>query len=166
MLDDFKTELKRLNVKRMRKEELRRQSFALVDDLTSKDGDDHQMEFTDVLNSRPHDNMRFQTMATLDNSSPDHSPAGRRFRQDSVTESRTTEKELIGKSGKKISKLPYLKDFSFNTGGRKKAKVEDPERATRRPDDSPTPHSPTQPPASERLADMRRSLGVIDYHNR
>ena len=30
MLDDFKTELKRLGIKRMRQDEMRRQSFALV----------------------------------------------------------------------------------------------------------------------------------------
>jgi hypothetical protein len=158
MLDDFKTELKRLNVKRMRKEELRRHSFALVDDLHDpKDGDDNHMEFTDALNTNP---LRFQTMQNLDNS-PDHSPMGRP-RQDSVTDSQGNEKESVGKAGKKISKLPGLKDFAFASGGRKKARFQDPEKDTRHDASRP----PTQPQASDRLADMRRSLGVIDYHNR
>lgn len=158
MLDDFKTELKRLNVKRMRKEELRRQSFALVDDLHDpKDGDDGHMEFTDALNTSP---LEFQTMPQSE-ASPSRSPTGR-LRQASVSESHNNEKEAIGRSGKKISKLPNLKDFAFPSAGRKKAKVQDPERNAR---ESP-PHSSVQLPASDRLADMRRSLGVIDYHNR
>ncbi|KIW71510.1 hypothetical protein PV04_03667 [Phialophora macrospora] len=157
MLDDFKTELKRLNVKRMRKEELTRQSFALVDDLHDpKDGDDNHMEFTDALNAN---NLRFQTMQNLDNS-PDHSPMGRP-RQASVTDSQANEKEPIGKAGRKISKLPGLKDFAFASGGRKKARIQDLEKDAR--NDASRP--PTQPQASDRLADMRRSLGVIDYHN-
>ncbi|KAJ9611982.1 hypothetical protein H2200_003577 [Cladophialophora chaetospira] len=170
MLDDFKTELKRLNVKRMRKEELRRQSFALVDDLHDKDGDDDQMEFTDVLNSRP---VQFQTTHPLGSSpghspnrsprrSPGHSPSGR-LRHDSVSDFQQTEKEPVGKAGKRISKLPGLKDFSFASGGRKKVRIQDPERDT--PDEA-SPRPSHQAQASERLADMRRSLGVIDYHNR
>jgi hypothetical protein len=159
MLDDFKTELKRLNVKRMRKEELRRHSFALVDELNDpKDGDDDHMEFTDALNSG---SLRFQTAQNLDNS-PDHSPMGR-LRQDSVADSQTNEKEPVGKAGKRISRLPGLKDFTFASGGRKKAAVQDPERDAR---DSAPPRPSAQPQASERLADMRRSLGVIDYHSR
>ncbi|OCT54820.1 hypothetical protein CLCR_03167 [Cladophialophora carrionii] len=156
MLDDFKTELKRLNVKRVRKEEMRRQTFALVDDLHDpKYGDDHHMEFTDALNTSP---LRFQTMQNLDHS-PGHSPMGRP-RQDSVADSQTNEKEAIGKAGKKISKLPAFKDFAFASGGRKKARIPDLEGDARTDASQP----PTQPQASDRLADMRRSLGVIDYH--
>ncbi|ETI23116.1 hypothetical protein G647_04913 [Cladophialophora carrionii CBS 160.54] len=156
MLDDFKTELKRLNVKRVRKEEMRRQTFALVDDLHDpKYGDDHHMEFTDALNASP---LRFQTMQNLDHS-PSHSPMGRP-RQDSVADSQPNEKEAIGKAGKKISKLPAFKDFAFASGGRKKARIQDPEGDARTDASQP----PTQPQASDRLADMRRSLGVIDYH--
>ncbi|EXJ63025.1 hypothetical protein A1O7_03469 [Cladophialophora yegresii CBS 114405] len=156
MLDDFKTELKRLNVKRMRKEELRRQTFSLVDDLTDpKYGDDDQMEFTDALRTN---SLRFQTVHNLDNS-PGHSPMGRP-RQDSVADSQTNEKESIGKAGKKISKLPAFKDFAFASGGRKKGRVQDSERDAR----TEGPRPPTPPQASDRLADMRRSLGVIDYH--
>ncbi|KIW75517.1 hypothetical protein Z517_10259 [Fonsecaea pedrosoi CBS 271.37] len=156
MLDDFKTELKRLGIRRMRKDELRRHSFALVGDPNDyKEGDD-QMEFSDALNTNP---LQFQTMHTLDDS-PRSSPMGR-LRQDSITKSPTNEKEAIGKSGKKISKLPTLKNFSFASAPRKKVRIQDPETEGQE-GDSPPP----APPAADRLADMRRSLGVIDYHGR
>ena len=159
MLDDFKTELKRLNVKRMRKEELRRHSVALVDDYQDPkdgdgDGDDH-MEFSDALNTNP---LRFQTTQNLDGS-PGHSPMGR-LRHDSITDSRTSEKEPVGKAGKKISKLPGLKEF---TERKKKAKVQDPEKTVL---EKNAPRVTMPPQASDRLADMRRSLGVIDLHDR
>jgi hypothetical protein len=155
MLDDFKTELKRLNMKRMRKEELRRQSFALVDDLSDpKDDNDNHMEFTDALNTNP---MRFQTMQPL-GTSPGHSPMGR-----PPHDVQPNEKEAVGKAGKKISKLPGLKDFSFASRGRKKARNQDLERGA---GGRESPRPAAEPHASERLADMRRSLGVIDYHNR
>jgi hypothetical protein len=163
MLDDFKTELKRLNIKRMRKEEQHRQSLALADDLNSKDGDDSQMEFTDVLKSgpRPHNPLEFQTVATFDNSQS-HSPTDR-LRQDSVAESSNNEKEIVGKAPKKISKLPGLKDFSFsNTGKQKKVNADDPEKCDALTD-LPERLTP-QTQVSDRLADMRRSLGVIEYH--
>ena len=156
MLDDFKTELKRLNVKRMRKEELRRQSFALVDDLHDKDGDDSQMEFTDVLNSNP---LRFQTTHNLARSAS-HSPMGRQ--QESIDGSQTNEKETVGKAPKKISKLPGLKDFSFASGGRKKVRIQDDQEDARGEDN---PRLSQQSKAANRLSDMRRSLGVIDHHN-
>ncbi|OQV02007.1 hypothetical protein CLAIMM_07266 [Cladophialophora immunda] len=156
MLDDFKTELKRLGIRRMRKEELRRHSFALVGDPNDyKEGDD-QMEFSDALHTNP---LQFQTTQNLDDS-PRSSPMGR-LRQDSITNSQSNEKEAIGKSGKKISKLPSLKDFSFASGGRKKVRIQDPEK-----DGEGGDSSRPAAPAFDRLADMRRSLGVIDYHNR
>ena len=152
MLDDFKTELKRLGIKRMRQDELRRQSFALVvDPNDSKDEDDH-MEFTDALNVNP---ARFQTMRNLDNS-PNRSPVGR-VRQDLVNDSHSDSKEYVGKSGKKISRLPGFKDFPF-TPGKKKTKTED--EGEKKGED------PASPPAPDRLSQMRQSLGVIDYHPR
>lgn len=151
MLDDFKTELKRLGIKRMRQDELRRQSFALVvDPNESKDDDDH-MEFSDALNVNP---ARLQTMQNLDNS-PNRSPRGR-LRQDSVNDSHSDSREYVGKSGKKISRLPGLKDFSF-TPGKKKTKSEDEEK---------NGEELAPPPAPDRLSQMRQSLGVIDYHPR
>lgn len=83
MLDDFKTELKRLGIKRLQQDELRRKSLALVlDDNNSKDdNDDHrQLEFSDALNVNP---ARFQTLESTDTSSSRSSPAGR-LRQESV----------------------------------------------------------------------------------
>ena len=52
MLDDFKTELKRLGIKRIRKDENRRQSMALV--IEDKDTDENgELEFADALNVSP-----------------------------------------------------------------------------------------------------------------
>ena len=152
MLDDFKTELKRLGIKRMRQDELRRQSFALVVDPHESKDDDGHMEFSDALNVNP---ARFQTMQNLDNSA-NRSPMGR-LRQDSVNDSHSPSEEYVGKSGKKISRLPGLKDFSF-TPGRKKAKTQG---EAKKGDEELAP-----PPAPDRLSQMRQSLGVIDYHPR
>jgi hypothetical protein len=152
MLDDFKTELKRLGIKRLRHDELRRQSVALVlDHETKDDDDDTQLEFSDALNVNP---ARFQTLRSLDNSST-QSPTGRP-RPDSMHHANGS-KDYIGRSAKKISQLPGLKDFSFGSSKKnKKAKADDEEK--QKPQD--TELSPPPPP--DRLSEMRQSLGVID----
>ncbi|KAK5041804.1 hypothetical protein LTR13_002471 [Exophiala sideris] len=147
MLDDFKTELKRLGIRRMRQDELRRQSTALVaDHLESKDDDPH-MEFSTALNMHP---SQLQTMRDSDNSVSD-SPPGR-LRHDSIIESRRDSKESVGKSGKKLGRLPGL-EFSF-IPGRKRSKIDDEEKPQ---EDSPRSSAP------DRLSQMRQSLGVLDY---
>lgn len=172
MLDDFKTELKRLGVKRMREDELRRRSFALVaDPSVSKEDDDH-MEFTDALDVNP---ARFQTMQNLNNNNPPTSTPMDRLRQESMTNMQNDSKESVGKAGKKISRLPALKDFAFSSSVQKKKKdqIEDPEKeggAEQAGDDDDVDAAAAPPPppapAPDRRADMRRSLGVIDYHSR
>ncbi|KIX10327.1 uncharacterized protein Z518_01409 [Rhinocladiella mackenziei CBS 650.93] len=154
MLDDFKTELKRLGIKRLQKDEMRRQSFALVMDPNGSKDDDGHMEFSDALNVNP---AGFQTMQNLDNS-PSSSPMGR-LRQDSVTDSQVqiNSKECIGKAGKKISRLPGLKDFSF-IPTKAKQKIADDEKQD---DENSPPRS-----LPDRLSQMRQSLGVINYHAR
>lgn len=145
MLDDFKTELKRLGIKRVQKDELRRQSFALVvepHDSKEEEDDDH-IEFRDVLNTNP---ARFQTTQNL---SPSSSPMGR-LRQDSVSNAQTESKETIGKAGKKISRLPGLNQFSL-TPGKRKVKSEDTEKNSQNEEPRPTP--------PDRLSQMRQSLG-------
>ncbi|KAL6245182.1 hypothetical protein RBB50_007957 [Rhinocladiella similis] len=202
MLDDFKTELKRLGIKRMRQDELRRRSFALVaNDLESKTDDGH-MEFTDALNTDPLEFQSLQHTSTCDDSSisPSRGSAGR-LRQDSMAESRnetrprprprTEPKEYIGKAGKKIARLPGLKEFSFISGrrhgrlddegkgggggggggGERKAGGSDNDNENdndrNRGRDKGTPEQRAPPPAAtERLSQMRQSLGVIDYHAR
>ena len=153
MLDDFKTELKRLGIKRMRQDEMRRQSFALVADNLDSKTDDGHMEFTDVLNTSP---TQFQTMQTFDDS-PSRGSTGR-LRQDSVGEPRKQSKEYLGRAGKKISRLPGLKEFSFKPKpGKGRSRLDDEEK----PNENEHP-----PPAPERLSQMRQSLGVLDYHAR
>ncbi|KAK5326663.1 hypothetical protein LTR93_003526 [Exophiala xenobiotica] len=151
MLDDFKTELKRLGIKRMRQDEMRRQSFALVADNLDSKTDDGHMEFTDALNTSP---TQFQTMQTFDDS-PSRGSTGR-LRQDSVGEPRKQSKEYLGKAGKKISRLPGLKEFSFKPA-KGRSRIDDEEK----PNENEHP-----PPAPERLSQMRQSLGVLDYHAR
>lgn len=157
MLDDFKTELKRLGIRRLQQDELRRQSVALVLDDNTKD-DDNQLEFSDALNVNP---ARFQTLQSTDTNSS-RSPRGR-LRQDSANESRNDSRNHVGHSGKKISRLPGLKDFKFDykRAGKKKAKSDDEEKQGAGNDDDRAP-----PAAPDRLSQMRKSLGVIDYHPR
>lgn len=180
MLDDFKTELKRLGIKRLQQDELRRKSLALVLDDNSKDGDDddnsgghRQLEFSDALNVNP---ARFQTLESIDTSSSRSSPSGGRLRQESVArDARNESRDFVGHSAKKISRLPGLKDFKFDykrAAGKKKAAAaagpddEEKQRAqaagTAAADDDG--HSP--PAVPDRLSQMRKSLGVIDYHPR
>lgn len=156
MLDDFKTELKRLGIKRLQQDELRRQSIALVLDDNTKD-DDNQLEFSDALNADP---ARFQTLQSADTNSSRSLRGG--LRQDSVGESRNDTRNHVGHSGKKISRLPGFKDFKFDyKKAGKKAKSDDEEKQGAGNDDDQAP-----PAAPDRLSQMRKSLGVIDYHPR
>jgi len=158
MLDDFKTELKRLGIKRLQQDELRRRSMALVLDDNTKD-DDNQLEFSDALNVNP---ARFQTLHSTDTNST-LSPRGR-MGNESTNESHDDPRSHVGHSGKKISRLPGLKDFKFDfkRGGKSKTKPDDEEKQR------PTTTDDDQPPAAvpDRLSMMRKSLGVIDYHPR
>ncbi|KAJ9635546.1 hypothetical protein H2204_005720 [Knufia peltigerae] len=169
MLDDFKTELKRLGIKRMRQDEMRRRSFALVadHDLESKTDDGH-MEFTDALNTDP---TQFQSLQTFDDrSSPSRGSTGR-LRQDSMAETRTEsrkEKERVGKAGKRIARLPGLKEFSFMSSSKRHgSRLDDGRRGKPGTNDQENDEQQNSPPAApERLSQMRQSLGVIDYHAR
>jgi hypothetical protein len=169
MLDDFKTELKRLGVKRMRHDEFHRRSVALVattDPFDDKDDDGH-MEFSHALNMDP-------TKAGQErDDSPDPNPRFGRPRQESVATAATTaashhqadtsssHKEPVGKAGKKITRLPGLKELvSFKPSGRKKSKSGDEEKGTM--DDE----QEKSPAAAERLSRMRKSLGVVDHDTR
>ncbi len=158
MLDDFKTELKRLGMKRIQKEEMRRQSFALV--LDDKD-DDEEVEFADALNPRS----RFANGNRLSQS---NSPDGRLRHADSTSNSssdkRGAPKLQTGKGGTRISQLPGLKSLNF---GRKKEKS-DVDVADLEKQESPTPHHSQDdvPSPNARLGNMRGSLGVLDFHTK
>ncbi|EXJ80240.1 hypothetical protein A1O1_08382 [Capronia coronata CBS 617.96] len=154
MLDDFKTELKRLGMKRIRRDEMRRQSVAIAtDSLQSKNGDGH-MEFSDALNYSP---TQSRTGQALDDG-PTGSQMGR-LRQDSVTDTSHHARDQVGKLGMKISRLPGLKDLALRSAKTKaEANSQDEERATGDDRDG------TALSAPERLSQMRQSLGIVDYH--
>lgn len=110
MLDDFKTELKRLGIKRIRKEEKRRQSFALV--LEDKDTDENgELEFADALNVSP-ERLAEDRRGAKSNRNQPQSPRGR-LRNDSVVaadeEQRGDARANVAKGGgRRISRLPGL----------------------------------------------------------
>ena len=158
MLDDFKTELKRLGMKRIQKEEMRRQSTALVlDDME----DDEEVGFADALNPR-------SRMANGNRLSLSNSADGRLRHADSSSnsssEKRGAPKPQTGKGGTRISQLPGLKNFNFS---KKKEKsdgdVRDLEKQETPPahdegDDIPSPNT--------RVDNMRGSLGALDFHTK
>lgn len=151
MLDDFKTELKRLGMKRIQKEEMNRRSFALV--LDEKD-DDEEVEFADVLSPRR------QNTANL---SPSQSPSGR-LREDSLSNTRPEKRGAprfpAAKGGVKISQLPDLKSFSF---GKKKDRAEEDALDVEQPKTQDDSKSDT---STDRVNHMRGSLGVLDFHTK
>lgn len=113
MLDDFKTELKRLGIKRIRKEEKHRNSFALV--IEDKDTDENgELEFADALNVSPERFAEDRRGAKSKNGQP-QSPRGR-LRNDSAVAGDTTSDDHRGEArtnvgrsgGRRISRLPGL----------------------------------------------------------
>lgn len=154
MLDDFKTELKRLGIKRMHHDEQRRQSLALALEDPRKDDDDDHLEFTDALYTNP---ARYQSSHTTDRTLTP-SPRGRP-RPESAELSPNQPQAYVGRSGKKLSRLPALKNFKFDafSSGRKQKKPRDEENPENAGNDA-------QPPlaAPERLSQMRQSLGVVN----
>jgi hypothetical protein len=114
---DFKTELKRLGIKRIRNEEKRRQSFALV--LDDKDVDENgELEFADALNTSP------SRLAEQRGPAQSPSSARGRLRNESVQHDRPQ----VGQGGKRLSQLPGLgiaKGWANNVGS--KFRSRDPE---------------------------------------
>ena len=111
MLDDFKTELKRLGIKRIKKEEMRRNSMALV--IEDKDTDENgQLEFADALNVSPErlaaerrngaarGRMRNTSFANGATESSETSPSDRDHQKYG--------REQTGRGGRKLSHLPSL----------------------------------------------------------
>jgi len=102
VLDDFKTELKRLGIRRIQKEEKRRQSTALVLDDKDDDQDDgRELEFADALNV---------TDSTA--AGGKGSKKRKRMRQESVSGG-GSERRTWGKGGVRIGRLPGLKVSGF-----------------------------------------------------
>jgi hypothetical protein len=162
MLDDFKTELRRLGMKRIRKDELRRQSHALV--LDDKD-DDEEVEFADALGPSPAN--RRPTLLSSGNS-----PDGR-LREASLLEDRGRPRANAGSGGVKISKLPGLKNLGFGFG---KSKKDDEEGVIRNDLEKQESREPRKPANSssddansrddEHDQQMGGGLGSLDFHTK
>ena len=152
MLDDFKTELKRLGMKRIQKEEMRRQSVALV--LDDKD-EDEEVEFADALNTRSR---------KANGNSPDGTLRHADLTSNSSSEKRGAPKPQAGKGGTRISQLPGLKSLNF---GKKKDKsdviVRDLEKQ-----ESPSPQHQSEdvPSPNTRVDNARGDLGAFDFHTK
>jgi hypothetical protein len=157
MLDDFKTELKRLGIKRIQKEEKHRQSIALV--LDDKD-DDQELEFADALGPRTR-------LANGNRLSPGGSPNGR-LRHDSMTngsaDRRGAAKAQTGRGGRKLAPLPSLQRFSWGKKTTGKGDTDGPDLekqfSTARKDDEDPSSS------NERVNNLRGSLGALDFHTK
>ena len=150
MLDDFKTELKRLGMKRIQREELRRQSTALV--LDDDEDDVAEVEFADALNTRA-------PLTTGTNLSPRESPDGRP-RQDSLK--RGGPRAQTGKGGTRISHLPGLKSLHFS---KKKEKADEESYDLEKQETgSSSTNVHDHSSSNERVDEMRGSLGSMDFH--
>lgn len=166
MLDDFKTELKRLGIRRIQKEEERRRSYALVVNLHDEEKEDptnfmdrkassstaedtEQLEFGQMLKSSP---------APLTNG------FGNRTRKSS---------QIVGKAPIKVSRLPRLGRF---IGRRKPPKEltqdnghQDVSDEKMNISDTASRHAtfrqphPKMSPVEERLSQMRQSIGAIEF---
>ncbi|RMZ86219.1 hypothetical protein DV737_g155, partial [Chaetothyriales sp. CBS 132003] len=118
MLDDFKTELKRLGIIRIRKQEERRNSVALVLD-DKEDGFGRELEFTEALNTNParyHDLNNFN----WNNASNPVDDLQGRLRHASMENGRGCEVMVEphhhnGNGGTKIARLPGLSTFDFES---------------------------------------------------
>jgi hypothetical protein len=159
MLDDFKTELKRLGMRRIQQEEMRRHSVALV--LDDKD-DDQEVEFADTLNTR-------SPASNGTRLSTSNSPNGR-LRHDSMGNScankRGAAKAQTGKGGIKISQLPGLKKLGF---AKRKEKIDSEAGDLEKHHPPPSnPVSQNEDPSSstERVNHMRGSLGAFEFHTK
>ena len=188
MLDDFKTELKRLGIKRIQKEEKRRQSVALVLDDKEQDEDD-EVEFADALNTNP---ARFFGKKNSSSAAEQPDSPPRRMRHESMemngsADHRGEPKQGLGKEGKKIAPLPGLNKFGFQSINPGKRKVKDPYDLEYSDDeDEDEDQSPTQPrskspperqeksddgepgssSSTEGKNDMEQDFGGIDFQTK
>lgn len=105
MFDDFKTEFKRLGIKRVQKEEERQQNYALVI-LDKNDYERDELEFKDELNAS---RSRLHTMETAAARRVSLGGLTARLRQESVSSDRRGEaRSRTEKGGRLISRLPGL----------------------------------------------------------
>lgn len=156
MLDDFKTELKRLGIRRLQRDDARRGTIALTvdedeDDFRNDKSHQHEVEFpTDRREFVPNGNQEFGFMDALKMGPP----------KDSAHTRKPSMKEAIGRVGQKISPLPNLSNFRFSAiKAGPKAKTEsddDPRSNYHEKDDNSSDNG-----SIDRLRRMRRSLGAL-----
>lgn len=158
MLDDFKTELKRLGIRRLQRDDARRGTIALTldeDDHDTYENDKAQrgeFEFSNNNNRNfvPNGNQEFGFQDALRMGPPQNYGQARKPGM----------KEAMGRVGQKISPLPSLSAFRFSAiKAGPKAKTdsdEGPRNEHREKDDSSSRDS-----SLERVRRMRRSLGAL-----
>lgn len=149
LLDDFKTELKRLGMHRLQRDEARRGTIALtVDDDEPHAYEDDKVEQRELEFSN--DDREYDFRDALRTGPPDDTAA----RKSSM-------KQMIGKAGQKIKPLPTLGNFKFSeikAGPKaKRDGSEDPRGRNKVKDDTSSRDS-----SAERVDRVRRSLGVLD----
>lgn len=156
MLDDFKTELKRLGIRRVQRDEMRRGTIALTlddDDHYAYDNDKAQRGEMELSNNKeefvPSGNQEFGFEDALRMGPPRNH--GQR---------KPSMKQAMGRVGQKISPLPHLGPFRFSaikagpTANRDSD--EEPRAEHREKNDSSSRES-----SLDRVRRMRRSLGAL-----
>lgn len=106
MLDDFKTEIGKLSVKRRRKEEQHRNHIALVLEEDQRKADQDQLEFTTSFD--------INAICRTDDSATNKNDNARQ----------PADKQMVGRMGTKIWRLPSLQNFPNETAGRRDAEEE------------------------------------------
>jgi hypothetical protein len=157
MLDDFKTELKRLGIRRVQRDEMRRGTIALTldddDDHHAYDSDKAQRGEMELSNDKaefvPNGNQEFGFGDALRMGPPQNH--GQR---------KPSTKQAMGRVGQKISPLPNLGAFRFSAikaGPKaKRESDEEPRSEHREKNDSSSRDS-----SLDRVRRMRRSLGAL-----
>ena len=156
MLDDFKTELKRLGIRRVQRDETRRGTMALTldeDDHYAYDNDKAQRGEMELSNNKgefvPNGDQEFGFEDALRMGPPQN-----------YAQRKPSMKQAMGRVGQKISPLPNLGAFRFSAikaGPKaKRDSDEEPRSEHREKEDSSSRES-----SLDRLRRMRRSLGAL-----
>ena len=150
MLDDFKTELKRLGIRRLQRDDARRGTIALTLDDNDQDHDTFENDKVerDEREFTPREGQEFGFQDALKMGPPESNPQGRR----------PSMKRALGRVGQKISPLPNLNAFRFSAirAGPKANRTSDEERRGRKKEDEST----SRESSFDRVRRMRQSLGA------
>ena len=147
LLDDFKTELKRLGNHRLQRDEARRGTIALsVDEDDNHTYDDDKAQRRELEFSN--DDREYSFQDALRTGPPSDTAA----RRPGI-------KQMIGKAGQRISPLPSLSPFKFSAikAGPKGKRNSSEEPRSRNKGETSSRDSST-----ERVKQVRQSLGVLE----